>query len=55
MNVPSGFTTQNSVQLPVSVSFIGGLYKEAEALRIAQGYQDATGWHLRYPSAYVVP
>ena len=51
----SGFTTQNNVQLPVSVWFIGGLYKEAEALRVAKAYQDATGWHLRNPSAYVVP
>ena len=36
VNVPSGFTTQNNVQLPLSVSFIGGQQKEAEALRVAK-------------------
>ncbi len=55
MNVPGGFTTQNNVRLPVSVWFIGGLYTEAEALRVAQAYQGATGRDLRCPSAYVAP
>ena len=52
VNVPSGFTRDNNT--PVSVQFIGGLYKEAEALRVAKAYQDATGWHLKYASAYIV-
>jgi Asp-tRNA(Asn)/Glu-tRNA(Gln) amidotransferase A subunit family amidase/Asp-tRNA(Asn)/Glu-tRNA(Gln) amidotransferase C subunit len=49
--LPNGFTSENT---PVSISFIGGLYKEAEALRIAKAYQDATGFHLKYPPEFVV-
>jgi len=44
--VPNGFTEK---QTPTSVSFIGGLYKEAETLAVAKAYQDATDWHLQYP------
>jgi Asp-tRNA(Asn)/Glu-tRNA(Gln) amidotransferase A subunit family amidase len=47
--LPNGFTADNA---PVSLSFIGGLYKEAETLRIAKAYQDATGFHLRYPNQF---
>ena len=50
VNVPSGFATQNNVQLPVSAA---GCTRKA--LRVAKAYQDATGRYLRYPSAYVVP
>lgn len=44
--VPNGFTPKNT---PTSISFIGGLYKEAETLAVAKAYQDATDWHLQYP------
>ncbi len=44
--VPNGFTEQG---LPTSITFIGGLYKEAETLAVAKAYQDATGNHLRHP------
>lgn len=45
--VPNGFTDK---QTPTSISFVGGLYKEAETLSVAKAYQDATDWHLQYPS-----
>jgi Asp-tRNA(Asn)/Glu-tRNA(Gln) amidotransferase A subunit family amidase len=44
--VPSGFTHRHT---PTSISFIGGLYQESEALAVAKAYQDATDWHLQYP------
>ncbi len=44
--VPNGFTPKHT---PTSISFIGGLYKEAETLAVAKAYQDATDWHLQYP------
>jgi Asp-tRNA(Asn)/Glu-tRNA(Gln) amidotransferase A subunit family amidase len=44
--VPNGFTERHT---PTSISFIGGLYKEAETLAVAKAYQDATDWHLQYP------
>lgn len=47
--LPSGFTEEET---PVSYSFIGGLWKDAEALRLAKAYQDATGHHLRHPERF---
>lgn len=44
--VPNGFTHKNT---PTSISFIGGLYQEAETLAVAKAYQDATDWHKQYP------
>lgn len=44
--VPNGFTDKNT---PTSISFVGGLYQEAETLAVAKAYQDATDWHLQYP------
>jgi Asp-tRNA(Asn)/Glu-tRNA(Gln) amidotransferase A subunit family amidase len=34
---------------PVSLTFIGNLYGEAKLLALAKAYQDATGFHLKYP------
>jgi Asp-tRNA(Asn)/Glu-tRNA(Gln) amidotransferase A subunit family amidase len=48
--VPNGFGGDDT---PVSFSFIGGLWKEAEALRVARAYQDATDHHLRPPPLFV--
>ena len=47
--LPSGFTENGS---PVSFSFIGGLFKDADALRVAKAYQDATEWHTRRPPLF---
>ncbi len=44
--LPNGFTDKRT---PTSISFIGGLHKEAEALAVAKAYQDASDWHLQYP------
>ncbi len=45
--VPSGFTAKRT---PTSITFVGGLHKEAETLAVAKAYQDATDWHLQYPN-----
>jgi Asp-tRNA(Asn)/Glu-tRNA(Gln) amidotransferase A subunit family amidase len=44
--VPNGFTEEGA---PTSVSFIGNLYGESEALLVAKAYQDATDFHLKHP------
>jgi Asp-tRNA(Asn)/Glu-tRNA(Gln) amidotransferase A subunit family amidase len=45
--IPNGF---NDAGAPVSLSFVGGLYKEAAALTVAHAYQQATGWHRKHPA-----
>ena len=45
--VPNGFTDKGT---PTSITFVGGLHKEAETLSVAKAYQDATDWHLQYPN-----
>jgi len=47
--VPSGFRARGT---PTSVSFVGGLWRDAEALRVAKAYQDATGHHQRRPPTF---
>jgi Asp-tRNA(Asn)/Glu-tRNA(Gln) amidotransferase A subunit family amidase len=44
--VPDGFTPAG---LPVSITFIGRLFGESEALAVAKLYQDATDFHHRHP------
>lgn len=44
--VPNGLNEAGS---PTSVSFIGGLDKEAETLAVAKAYQDATDFHRQHP------
>jgi Asp-tRNA(Asn)/Glu-tRNA(Gln) amidotransferase A subunit family amidase len=34
---------------PVSLTFLGNLYREAELLAFARGYQEATGFHRKHP------
>jgi len=48
--VPSGFAADGT---PVSISFIGRLYGEAETLAVAKAYQDATGFHLKHPPQFL--
>jgi Asp-tRNA(Asn)/Glu-tRNA(Gln) amidotransferase A subunit family amidase len=38
---------------PLSISFVGKLFGEAEALALAKAYQDATEFHLRRPERFV--
>jgi Asp-tRNA(Asn)/Glu-tRNA(Gln) amidotransferase A subunit family amidase len=47
--LPNGFTPEGT---PVSISFVGRLWGEAELLAVGQAYQDATGFHLKRPSGY---
>jgi Asp-tRNA(Asn)/Glu-tRNA(Gln) amidotransferase A subunit family amidase len=50
--LPSGFrdtSDTDKTQVPVSITFLGGLYREAELLAVAKAWQDATEWHLRHP------
>lgn len=44
--VPNGFDKDGN---PTSISFIGNLFKEAEALAVAKKYQDSTDFHLKHP------
>ena len=44
--VPNGFRDDGT---PVSLTFLGGLYEEAKLLRVAQAYQEATGFHRKHP------
>ena len=44
--LPNGFTDKGS---PTSITFVGGLNMEAEALAVAKAYQDATDWHRQHP------
>jgi Asp-tRNA(Asn)/Glu-tRNA(Gln) amidotransferase A subunit family amidase len=34
---------------PVSLTFLGSLYREAELLALARAYQEATGFHRKHP------
>jgi len=45
--VPNGFDKKGN---PTSISFIGDLFEEGKALRVAKAFQDATGFHLKHPS-----
>lgn len=47
--VPDGFDDEGS---PTSISFVGNLWKEAEALTLARAYQHATDWHERVPAGF---
>ncbi len=49
VTVPNGFEDDGT---PVSISFIGRLFGEAELLAVAKAFQDATGFHLQHPPAY---
>ena len=49
VTVPHGFKEDGT---PVSISFVGQLFREAELLTVAKRYQDATGFHLRHPKQF---
>lgn len=51
--LPSGFRDSSETdkrQVPVSITFLGGLYQEARLLAVARAWQEATEWHLRHPA-----
>ena len=47
VSVPNGFAPDGT---PTGILFIGQLYGEADMLRLAKAYQDATDFHLRRPN-----
>ena len=50
--LPSGFrdtSESDRTQVPVSLTFLGGLYQEATLLAVAKAWQDATDFHKKYP------
>ncbi len=48
--VPNGFRDDGT---PVSLTFLGGLYQEANACAVARAYQQATDFHLKHPTLQV--
>jgi Asp-tRNA(Asn)/Glu-tRNA(Gln) amidotransferase A subunit family amidase len=50
--VPNGYREENGT--PTSVSFVGKLYGDAEALRLAKAVQDATDHHQQIPPLFAV-
>jgi len=50
--VPNGFSKQGT---PYSISFVGGLYKDADALLLAHAYQQVSDFHLRHPDIDAQP
>jgi Asp-tRNA(Asn)/Glu-tRNA(Gln) amidotransferase A subunit family amidase len=47
--VPNGFRRDGT---PTSISFVGGVWKDAEALHVARAFQSASDYHLRRPSGF---
>jgi len=47
ISVPNGFDADGK---PSGILFVGQLYGEAELMTVAKSYQDATDFHLTYPS-----
>jgi Asp-tRNA(Asn)/Glu-tRNA(Gln) amidotransferase A subunit family amidase len=44
--VPNGFDKEGS---PISITFMGNLFKEAEALLVAKAFQETTDFHKKHP------
>ena len=49
VTLPSGFRPNGT---PLSVTFLGALWKDAEALHVARAFQEATGYHRRRPPLF---
>jgi Asp-tRNA(Asn)/Glu-tRNA(Gln) amidotransferase A subunit family amidase len=47
--LPNGF---NSAGTPVSLSFVGPLFGEAQLLAVAEAYQSATDFHQQHPQEF---
>lgn len=41
--------------LPVSIEFVGNLFREDAALRLAYAYEQATPWHTQWPDTAALP
>ncbi|HEX4588478.1 MAG TPA: amidase family protein, partial [Gemmataceae bacterium] len=47
--------TQDGAESPTAITFTGRLYGETELLAVAHAFQQATGQHLKRPTAYLAP
>jgi len=47
---PGDFLNAGGPGTPISLTFLGKLYGEAELLAFASAYQEATGFHLQHPN-----
>jgi Asp-tRNA(Asn)/Glu-tRNA(Gln) amidotransferase A subunit family amidase len=50
--LPHGFRPDGT---PVSLTFVGNLFGEAQMLAVAKAYQEATGFHLKHPELKLPP
>ena len=50
--IPNGYRSADGT--PTSVSFVGKLFGDAEALLLAKAVQDATDYHHRHPPRFAV-
>ncbi len=50
ITLPNGFRDDGT---PISISFIGRLFGEADLLAVAKKYQDITAFHLQRPTEFV--
>ena len=51
MILPHGFrdtSATDTTQVPVSLTFLGGLYQEAHLLAVAKAWQDRTEFHRKH-------
>jgi len=48
--VPNGYRAEDGT--PVSISFVGRLYGEADVLAVGKAYQDATDFHRKHPGGF---
>ncbi len=49
--LPNGFREDGT---PLSISFIGKLFGQADMMTVGKAYRDATGFHLRHPAKSAV-
>ncbi len=49
---PGDFRNSGGPGTPTSLTFLGQLYGEAKLLAFAKAYQDATGFHRKYPASF---
>lgn len=47
--LPNGFRRNHT---PTSITFVGNLFRDAEAMLLARAYQDTTGFHLLQPPRF---
>jgi Asp-tRNA(Asn)/Glu-tRNA(Gln) amidotransferase A subunit family amidase len=49
LTLPNGFREDGT---PTSISFVGGLWGEADLLAVGKAYQEASGFHRKHPAAF---